>query len=164
MECEDVQKRLPRKIDGELSDLDNKAVDAHLSKCKGCSREYALLALPSRIAPCLPKATPSPYFYQKLQLRIHREAQTLAGWQMLWGLARHLIPAMAGITLALLSVLAYLQWQAPQSARFRSYESIFVAQDQPRLLFSAGQGDISDVSVLTAIAERPMDYKSSSAE
>ncbi|MDM7995214.1 MAG: zf-HC2 domain-containing protein [Acidobacteriota bacterium] len=164
MECEDVQKRLVRKIDGELSDSDNNAVNAHLSKCAVCSREYALLALPGRIAPHIPQATPSPYFYQKLQLRINREAQSLAGWQMLWGLARHLIPAMAGITLALLSVLAFLQWQAPQSARFSSYESIFVAQDQPRLLFNAGQGDISDVSILTAIAERPTDYKSSSAE
>jgi len=164
MECEEVQEQLFRKIDGELSESDNRAVEAHLSQCSLCSREYALLALPSRIASHIPQVTPSPYFYQKVHLRINREAQTLAGWQMLWGLARHLIPAMAGITLALLSVLAYLQWHAPQSARFGSYESIFVAQDQPRLLFTAGQGDISDVSILTAIAERPTDYQSSNAE
>lgn len=164
MECDEVQIRLFRKMDGELSESENADVNAHLGLCPLCSREYALLALSRRVAPQIPQTAPSPYFYQKLQLRINREAQTVAGWQMLWGLARHLIPAMAGITLALLSALAYLQWQSPQSTRLDTYESIFVAEDQPGLLFSAGQGEITDVSVLKAIAERDPNHQHSGAK
>lgn len=164
MECDEVQIRLFRKIDGELSESENGDINAHLAQCPSCSRDYALLALSRRAAPRIPQITPSPYFYQKVQLRINRETQTMAGWQMLWGLARHLIPAMAGITLALLSALAYLQWQNPPSPRFDSYESIFVAEDQPRLLFAAGQGEITDVSVLKAIAERDPNHQHSDAK
>ena len=164
MVCDEVRIWLFRKIDGELSESENRDLDFHLAQCSTCAREYRLLALPRQIAHQLPQATASPFFYQKLKARIDGEAQGLAGWQVLWSLARHMIPAMAGITLALLSVLAYLQWQNPQATLYRSYESIFVAADQPRLLLANGQGEITDISVLTAIAERDTDHQHSGAK
>jgi anti-sigma factor RsiW len=161
MECNEVQVRLFRKIDGELSESENRDVDTHLARCSVCAREYGLIALPRRIASHIPPVTPSPFFYQKLKARIDGEAQGLAGWQMLWTLARHMIPAMAGITLALLSILAYLQWHSPAADMYRDYESVFIAEDQPRLMFATGRGEITDVSVLSAIADREPDHQHS---
>jgi anti-sigma factor RsiW len=164
MECNEVQIRLFRKIDGELSESEHKDVNAHLAECAVCAREYGLLALPRRIASHIPPIIASPFFYQKLKARIDSEAQGLAGWQMLWALARQMIPAMAGITLALLSILAYLQLNSPAADMYRDYENVFIAEDQPRLIFTADRGDITDVSVLSAIAEREPKHQQSNAK
>ena len=154
MECDEVQTRLFRKIDGELSESEIRELDSHLAQCQSCAREYGLMALPRRIAPIAPQATQSPFFYQKLRLRIDREAQTQAGWQILWGIARHMIPAMAGITLALLSILAYVQMHSPKADLYSAYDMILIPEDQPNRLLTVEQGDITDASVLRAIAER----------
>jgi hypothetical protein len=75
-----------------------------------------------------------------------------------------MIPAMAGITLALLSILAYLQLNSPAADMYRDYENVFIAEDQPRLIFTADRGDITDVSVLSAIAEREPKHQQSNAK
>ena len=159
MRCAEAQNWLFRKIDGELSDSEIMAFDAHLAQCPSCAREYGLLSLPQRIAKATPELTPSPFFNQKLKLRIEGEARELAGWQMFWKLARQVIPALAGITLALLSVLAYFQFHGPEANFYKSYERIFVAEEQPHQMLVAEQGDITAVSVLSAIAEREPDHQ-----
>ena len=94
-------------------------------------------------------------------MRIEGEVQGTAGWQVLWGLARKMIPALAAITLALLSVLAYLQMSGPKADLYGAYERIFIAEDQPHQMFFAEQGDITDASVLSAIAERESNHRHS---
>jgi anti-sigma factor RsiW len=142
-----------RKIDGELPDAENAELDAHLARCSPCLREYRLLALPRRIAQAIPALTPPPYFYQKLKMCIEGEARTLAVWQAFFGLSRRVVPALAGITLALLSVFAYLQLQVPEPEIYRAYGTVFVTEDQPYHLLVAAQGNITDEGVLRAIAE-----------
>jgi anti-sigma factor RsiW len=159
MECAEMKIWLFRKIDGELSDLENAALDTHLAQCASCAREYRLLALPRRIAQKIPQPMPSPFFYQKLRMRIESEVQGTAGWQVLWGLARKMVPALAGITLALLSVLAYLQMQSPEADLYRAYESVFITEEQPYGMLVAGQGSITAESVLAAIAERESNHR-----
>jgi len=160
MECTEARNRLSRKIDGELSELENKDLDYHLAHCHFCAREYKLLALPHRIARQIPQVTPSSFFHQKLRMRIESESQGIAGWQILWGMARQVIPALAGITLALLSVFAYLQFHGPEADLCRAYERVFITEEQPHRLLVAEQAEITDESVLRAIAERESNHQS----
>jgi hypothetical protein len=161
MECAEVRILLFRKIDGELSESENRDLDNHLAQCASCAREYRLLALPRRIAQTVLQPAPSPFFYQKLRASIESEAQGLAGWQVLWGIARQMVPALAGITLALLSALAYFQLSGPRADFYGAYERVYIAEDQPHQMLFAEQGDITDASVLSAIAERESNHRHS---
>jgi hypothetical protein len=154
MECAEIQKWIFRKIDGELSESEDIDLDAHLAQCASCAREFKLLGLPSRLSRGIPQITPPPFFYQRLRARIESEAQAIAGWQALWGMARRMVPALAGITLALLSVLAYVQLHDPQPDFYTVYERVFITDDQPQRMFLTEQGEITDETVLSAIAER----------
>jgi hypothetical protein len=148
-----------RRIDGELSESENAELEIHLAQCASCAREYRLLALPRRIAQKIPQPAPSPFFYRKLRTRIETESKGMAGWRIFWELARHMIPALAGITLALLSVLAYMQLNGPEKDLSREYERVFVTEEQPHRMLVAEQGDITDASVLSAIAEQEPNHR-----
>jgi len=154
MKCTVVRSWLFRKIDGELSDFESTELDAHLAECASCSREYRLWTLPQRIEQAIPPPEPSPFFYPKLWARIEGEAQKIARGQTIWGLARQMIPTLAGITLALLSVFAYVQMRGPEAELYKAYDKAFVSEDQSHRVLVAEQGDITDESVLRAIAER----------
>lgn len=154
MNCTTAQERLFSKIDGELSISENAELNAHLKQCLSCSRAYGLLALPSQIAKTIPAVTASPFFYQKLRMQIEDEAQGIASWQVIWKLARQMVPALAGITIVLLSVFAYNQLQTPEVGIYRNYDRAFISDDQSHRMLAAEQKDITYESVLTAIAER----------
>ena len=154
MECAVVRNALFRKIDGELSDAESALLDAHLAKCASCMREYKLLALPRRITRAIPAFTPSSYFYQTLKMRIEGEAQSVDVWRIFFGLTRRVIPALAGVTLALLSVFAYLQLRGPEVDIYRAYDQVFITEDHPHRMFIAERGEITNASVLNAIAGR----------
>jgi hypothetical protein len=155
MNCTTAQERMFRKIDGELSLSENDELNAHLKQCDSCNREYGLLSLPSLFAKTIPTVTASPFFYQKLRMQIEDEAQGIASWQIIWKLARQMVPALAGITIALLSVFAYHQLQTPEAGLYRNYDRAFISDDQSHRMLAAEQKDITYESVLTAIAERP---------
>jgi hypothetical protein len=162
MNCTTAQERMFRKTDGELSVSENTELREHLKQCFSCSREYGLISLPSKIAKSIPPVTASPFFYQKLRMRIEDEAQGNASWQIIWKLARQMVPALAGITIALLSVFAYHQLQTPEASLYRNYDRAFLSDDQSHRMLAAEQKDITYESVLTAIAERPSDHFSNS--
>ena len=159
MKCTTVQSWLFRKIDGELSDSENAELDAHLEDCAACSRGYRLLMLPQRIAQTDRAPEPSPFFFQKLSRRIEGETQSSAGWQIFWKLARPMIPALAGITLALLSLFAYVQIHIPEAQLFEDYNLAFISEDQPHRMLVEDQGDITYESVLNAIFEQESGYR-----
>ncbi len=154
MECTGVRNRLFQKIDGELATLENAELDAHLAECSSCTREYGLLSLPHRIAREIPPPEASPFFYQKLRMRIDSEAPGIAGRQTYFGLATRMIPTLAGITLALLTVFAYFELHGPEADIYRDYDRAFVSEDQTHRTLVAVHGDITDEGVLRAIAER----------
>lgn len=159
MECAEVRAWLFRKIDGELSESEIRDFDDHIGQCPSCAREYGLLALPHRVASAIPPVTPSPFFYKKLSVHIASEAQGMAGWQLFWRLARQMVPALAGITLALLSALAYLLLQGPKTDVYRDYEGVLITEEQPHRMLIGEQGDITDASVLNAIAEHQSGFQ-----
>jgi hypothetical protein len=159
MECAEVRALLFRKIDGELSESEIGDFDNHIGQCYSCAREYGLLALPHQVASEIPPVTPSPFFYKKLSFCIESEAQGMAGWQLFWRLARQMVPALAGITLALLCALAYLQLQRPKVDIYRDYKGVLITEDQPHRMLIVEQGDITDASVLNAIAEHQSSFR-----
>jgi anti-sigma factor RsiW len=154
MECAAIKNRLQRKIDGDLGDPENAEVDAHLAQCPSCMREFRMLGLPGWIGRILPPITPPPYFYQALRARIEGELQGGAGWQVFLVLTRRMVPAMAGITLALLSLFAYLQIRSPEVNLYSAYSRAWISEDPSHRMLIAEQQEITDASVLRAIAER----------
>jgi anti-sigma factor RsiW len=153
MKCTTARDWIFRKIDGELSESDHAELEAHLAQCISCSREYNLFTLPHKVAQAIPPITPSPFFYRSLKARIDGEANRIASWQAFLGLARPLIPTLAGITLALLSIFAYHQINGPEAEVYRAYDKAFISEYQTRML-SQEQGEISYESILRAIADR----------
>jgi anti-sigma factor RsiW len=154
MECALARERIERRIDGELTSAENAELDVHLSECPACLRELGILSLPGRIARVSPPPAASPFFLQKVRLRIEEEARTAASWQFIFGTARKLVPALAGVTLALLSVFAYLQMSVTESEFYRLYERAFVSHYQPHRALLFEQERITHETVLSAIAER----------
>ena len=128
MKCTAVRDQLFRKIDDELSEAEKAEVDAHLSGCAACAREYGILSLPSRLGRAVPPPAPSPYFYGKLRTQLEAEARNTAGWRVIVGLARQVIPVLAGITLALISVFAYHQLSNPKPDLYGGYNRIFITE------------------------------------
>ncbi len=161
MECTTARDWLFRLIDGELKSSEKQVLEAHLAGCPGCSQEYQVLTLPRRIAQALPPVEVSPFFYSSLRARLRGEAQGLTIWQMLVGLSHRVVPAMALLTLALLGAFAYEQLSNPSVDVYQAYDRIFMSTDQPHRMVIADQGDITDDSVVRAIAEeepeRPFD-------
>jgi hypothetical protein len=153
MECTAIQNWLFRKIDGELSDRENEELIIHLAHCASCAREYNLLALTQRLALTIPAVEPSPYFSRKLSGRIANEANAGAFWQTIFSTERRIVPALASITLLLLSIFAYTQLYSPNPDLYTAYDRAFTAEDQQsNRMFIAG--DITDESVLSAIADQ----------
>jgi len=160
MKCTAARDLIFRKFDNELSESETAEFDAHLAECPSCTREYRLLTLPSRIAQAVPPPKPSPFFYRKLSLKLEGEARDAVGWQFIFGLARQVIPALAGITLALLSVFIYVQLSGHEPDLYKAYDRVFISDDQsPEMLSQLGNP--TDEGVLGAIAERESNHRRS---
>src|SRR5688572_14944241 len=153
MNCTVVRPWIFQSIDGELSAQDQEQLNAHLLRCAGCAREMQVLLLPQRLARALPACKPSPFFYQKLRARLNAESQTVSIWQIVPALSRQLVPMLATVTLALISVFAYLELRPPEADIYQAYDMIFMSGDHPQRMVIAEQGEITEESVLHAIAE-----------
>ncbi len=153
MECSKARTWIFRRIDGELSPGEAADLDSHLAGCSSCARDAKLFSIPRRLGRAIPVLEPPPYFYARLRSRLESEDQTISVWQFIMMLSRHLVPALAAVTLALISVFAYFQITEPQTDLYQAYDSIFMSNDRTQRMVIADQGDITDESVLRAIAE-----------
>ena len=61
---------------------------------------------------------------------------------------------MAAVTLALLTVFAYLHLHSPQANLYTAYEKAFIGENLPLQMLVKEQRDITDASILNAIANR----------
>jgi len=154
MDCTAARDRLFRKLDNELSPSESEELDSHLSECASCAWDMKLLTIPARIAQALPALEPSPYFYSRLKARIESEQQSVTLWQIMLGLSRQVVPALAVITLALLSIFAYYQFTEIRGEVYWAYDRIFTSGDRPTRMVIADPNEITDESVLLAISER----------
>ena len=158
MDCTVARIWLFRKIDDELSSGESKLLDSHLAQCSACMREFRMLALPQRIGRVIPAFEPSLYFYSRLRARIESEAQSITIWQIVLGLSRQIVPALAAITLALLSIFAYLQLEGA-GLDVQAYDRVFLSGDRSLSIPADEQGEITDESVLRAIAEQDSNHR-----
>jgi hypothetical protein len=156
MKCTAIHDLILRKIDGELSESENRTLNSHLEQCTDCAREYGLLTVPSRIAQEITPPELSPYFPQKVKVRIEDEAQSVAILQLFDSLARRIIPSMIAVTMALLSVFAYLHLRNPQDDLHAAYEEVFIGEDLPLHRMVVERRGITDASILNAIANQAM--------
>ncbi len=153
MECTKARDWLFRLIDDELTSSERQELEGHLSGCPGCTREYRIVTLPRRITQALPPIQVSPFFYSSLRARLRGEAQGLTIWQMLVGLSHRVVPILALLTLTLLGAFAYEQLWIPSVDVYQAYDGIFTTTDRDHRMVIADQGDITDDSVVRAIAE-----------
>ncbi len=157
MKCSTIRPLIFRRLDNELEVSELSALEKHLEGCPACRREASLLSIPQRIGQAIPALEPSPFFYQRLKARLQSEQQSITIWQIILGLSRHLVPGMAAISMALLSVFIYFQLRGPAVDITQVYETIFTSSaDHHQRLFLDDQNEITDESVLSAIAEEEL--------
>jgi hypothetical protein len=154
MDCSGIRGWLFRRLDDELSLREREELDAHLLICPACTREWRLLSLPRLIGRSIPALEPSPYFYARLKTRLEREKQSVTIWQLLLGLSRQIVPAMATITLVILSLFAYYEFRGPRMDLYQAYDSIFMSGDRQSRMVIADE--VTEESVLRALAEKPL--------
>jgi len=160
MKCSSAQPLLFKRLDGELSATDRTALESHLATCPCCLREWRLLSIPKRIGQAVPALEPSPFFYQRLRARLESEERSISIWQIILGLSRHLVPGLAAISLALLSVFIYFQLHSPTLDIALAYENIFTSSlEHSHRMIVGDQSEITDESVLSAIAEEELARK-----
>ena len=164
MNCSVIRPWLFKRLDGELSDTEQTEVEAHLATCPSCVREWRLLSIPKLIGTAIPALEPSPFFYQRLRARLRGEEQSVTIWQIILGLSRHLVPGLAAISLALLSVFIYFQLHSPAVDISLVYENIFTSSVEHSHSMIVGENEITDESVLSAIAEAESMRKQPPAE
>jgi hypothetical protein len=162
LQCSAARIRLFRLMDDELEVEEKGRLESHLAFCPSCAREWKLLTLPRRIGQSIPALEPSPFFYSRLKARLEREKQAITIWQVWLGLARQIVPAMATITLVIISLFAYFEFRGPKMDLYQAYDSIFMSGDRPSRMVIADE--ITDESVLHALAEKPSPSSASASK
>ncbi len=153
MECGLVRGWLFRLMDDELSPGEQERLDLHLGDCPSCAREWKILMIPRRIGQSIPALEPPPFFYSRLRARIERESQSITIWQIILGLSRPIVPALATVTLVIISLFAYFEFRGPRMDFYQAYDSIFLSGDRPTRMVIAEE--ITEESVIHALAEKP---------
>jgi hypothetical protein len=153
MDCVIARSWLFRLLDEELSSAERDRLQSHLDFCTSCTREWKILSLPRRIGKSIPALEPSPFFYTRLRARLERESQSITIWQIILGLSRQIVPALATVTLVIISLFAYFEFCGPRADFYQAYDSIFLSGDRPSRMVIADE--ITEESVLHALAEKP---------
>lgn len=65
-----IQKKLILYLDGNLSESESKLVENHLTICKSCNNDVEVLSVVWNNKKKIEKISPSPYLWQKLDLRL----------------------------------------------------------------------------------------------
>lgn len=109
MNCQICQSEMPEHLFG--SSRLPPAIQAHLDTCEGCTAEYNSFQATFRLLDTWEAPEPSPYFDQKLAVRIREErALPSASWferlqsRLLFNTGRQFRPALVGV-MALLLIL-----------------------------------------------------------
>ena len=109
--------------------------------------------LPQRLGRLSPALEPSPLFYARLRARLENEAQNITVWQVILGLSRQIVPAMATVTLVIISLFAYMEFRGPRPDLYQAYDSIFMTPGHTSRMVIAEE--ITDESVIHSLVEKP---------
>ncbi len=72
MKCNDVREELIAYIDGELSSMGMRAIEAHLAGCPECTTEWEGLRKMTEWIHQMESIPPSPDWWEKLEARLHQ--------------------------------------------------------------------------------------------
>ena len=153
MDCKEVARNIFRLMDGELTDPEAELLRGHAEGCSACARKLRILMIPRRIGRILPVLEPSPFFYRRLRAQLAAESRQMGIWQIVPVLSRRIVPVLAAITIALLSVFFYTQLTPVEADVNQAYEKIFLPADSPQQLLVAEQGEITDEVVVRTLAD-----------
>ncbi len=154
MHCKNAGE-ISRLIDGDLPPREAEQLRLHLADCPACAREMRLLSIPRRVGRSLPVLQASPFFYSRLRAALAAEARQSGVWQVVPLLSRRIVPILAAITFALLSVFFYSQIAATETDVYQAYERIYLPADASQQLVIAEQSEISDDALLRSLADEP---------
>jgi hypothetical protein len=150
MNCAEARKRIFQKIDNEISISDSSLLDLHLASCESCAREFRMLAMPRRIGQMIPTLEASPFFYSRLKAWMAAEAQEITIWQIISGISRQMIPALAVMTLTLISLFGYIEYRQRHNEPAQAYERIVTAGDLHYRTVALEQSESTIESILLA--------------
>lgn len=152
MDCKGMEK-LRLRLPEELAEAERRALESHVRDCSACAAEWRLAGLARRIGSALPVLEPSPFFATRVLAGIREESQGAAPWQAVLALSRHMIPALAAVTLLFISIFAYTELSPPAVDLYQTYESMFSPAERTQLTVIADPGGITDESIMRALAE-----------
>ncbi len=73
MDCRDIKKLLLDYIEGDLSKEATQKVQAHLHKCKSCSKESAKMQKMVNLMKTIPASTPNPGISEEVMTKLEEE-------------------------------------------------------------------------------------------
>src|SRR4030042_2623189 len=130
MRCSVARSWRFRLLDRELAQEERVQLEDHLASCSSCTREWKILSLPRRIARSIPVLEPPPFFYSRLRARLELQKQSITIWPIILGLSRQIVPALATVTLLIISLFAYFEFRGPRPDLYQAYDSIFMSGDR----------------------------------
>jgi hypothetical protein len=120
--------------------------------CPSCDLHRRALSIPRQVREASPVIAPSPEFYRNLRKGLAHDSRAGGGAQILMSLPRQLVPALAVITLMLLSAFAYLEYRRSEVNIYQAYEAILIADDPADEMVIADRDEWTDGALLRALA------------
>ncbi len=160
MDCKGIDKLLIR-LPEELGETERRTVESHVRDCGACAAQWRMASLARNIGSTLPVLEPPPFFAGRVMAAIHAQSREVAPWQGVLALSRHVIPALAAVTLIFVSIFAYVELSPPAADLYQVYESVFSLSERTQLSVIADPAGITDESIMRALAEEDFQTYSS---
>ena len=127
MPCDEMRDRLSPYLEGELSESERKALEAHLGECADCAALLAVLR-ESRVASRRARSGPPVHLARRIQEAVAQKAAEQSRPRAAWGWTWMPAFAAAASFLAMIGLIAYLD----RSAKAPVMIAAKVEQETPR--------------------------------
>lgn len=75
-ECRQIERRLSRLVDGELTPVEEQQTGAHLARCVACCQRLAEMQADRRLLAAAKEVAPPPYLLARVMAAVRRQQQT----------------------------------------------------------------------------------------
>jgi anti-sigma factor RsiW len=127
MNCKQCAENLTALLDAELSATETEEALRHLRTCACCSEEFDSLSKTSNyIESHISEINPNPKTWRLIQARIADVKPSVSPFRYFY--SRWRFPAIAGLTLALLSGFGYFQYQQYEKRNLERHIAKYLQQ------------------------------------